>query len=487
MYGGPWRIVLRHELYPPALRSQSLHRSWSCSTRLAAKRSRLPTYAKRATLKTPDPTLESVLRSEVKKLKPDLKSKSERRDSYYISPDFVSALHGMGFFSIETVVQVLRYLCEELKKLPLANALISATTQQRFLQVSEEVLGTGEAALLRDPQILRKAFHSLGQNNFHKQNRKGNDGCDALRMAFFAGETEAGVDAAAAEIALGASLSPHEARLSPRIFDHVKAKALERNDWLAILLYLDEMSRKTGTEATARESYQLAKDLVAMVQPSKYLRTQNSSLLQPRNLPWRVLHDAAESYLSYLGEGAEYDQVQSDLENAIRDGLFKYSDVSAVPFALRQPGVTGKHSKEWIELATQSASVGDADSSLQLAFYYLSKDGWRPAEPNKKPREWTGIEWLGVSAALSAPETGPMVAKYLGLAHLLREHGYVDEGMSWIDFAKESMGEAGLDPDNTWNNYLSEFQLAWKDTDESESLRKYEKSSEDFLGQLERV
>ncbi|KIW35390.1 uncharacterized protein PV07_02088 [Cladophialophora immunda] len=476
MYAGPCKNVLKHKLYSPAFRSQLIYRCWSCSPRLSAKRSRLPTYAKPATPKTPGAVLETVAKSE-----PSLRNDG----SYYISPDLASALHGLGFFSIPAVVKVLRRLCQELKKLPPASALVSATTQQRFIQLSEEALGSAEVALMRDPQVLRKAFHSLGQNSFHTQNRKGDEGCDALRMAFFAGEADAGVDAAAAEIALGSALGRQEARLSPRISDFIKAKALARSDWVAMLLYLDETSRKTGSEVVAQENYELAKDLVDMVEPSKKLRRQNSSLLQHHKLPWRVLHDAAESYLPYLREGAVYDQVRSDLENAIRDGLFKYSDLSAAPLALRQPGVIEKNSKEWVELATQSSSAGDPDSSLQLAFYHLRKDGWRPAEANRKPRDWTGIEWLAVSAALSTPETGVMAAKYLGLAHLLREHGYVDEGISWIDFAKESMGEAGLDPDNRWHDYFSDFQQAWRDTDGS--LKRYEKSSEEFLAQLERT
>ncbi|KIX96947.1 uncharacterized protein Z520_07061 [Fonsecaea multimorphosa CBS 102226] len=476
MYAGPWRIVLRHKLHPSALRSQLIHRSWSCTPRQAAKRDRLPTYAKPATPKTPGAALGPVTKSK----------KSLINDGpYYISPDLARTLHDLGFFSIPDVVKVLRRLCQELKKLPPANAIVSATTQQRFIQVSEEALGSAEVALMRDPQILRTAFHSLGQNAFLMQNRRGGEGCDALRMAFLAGKTDAGVDAAAAEIAVGASVGQQEPRLSPRIFDFIKAKAFQRSDWSAIILYLDEMSRKIGTEASARENYEVAKDLVDMVEPSKHLSRQNSSLLKHYKSPWRILHDAAQSYLSYLGEGAVYNQVRSDLENALRDGLFKYSDLSAVPLALQQPGVLEKHSKEWIELATQSARAGDPDSSMQLAFYYLRKDGWRPAEPNKKPQDWTGVEWLAVSAALSAPNTGTMAAKYLGLAHLLREHGYADEGNSWIDFAKESMGEAGLDPENTWHNYLSEFQQAWSDTDES--LKKHEKSSEEFLGQLERA
>ncbi|OAP59461.1 hypothetical protein AYL99_06759 [Fonsecaea erecta] len=474
MYVGPRRILLRLTLYPSGLRSQLTYRPWSCTSRLAAKRSRPPTYAKPATPKTPGAALETATKSE---------QKLGNNGSYYISPDLASALHGLGFSSIPDVVKVLRRLCQDLKKLPPASALVSATTQHRFVQLSEEVLGSAEVALMRDPQILRKAFHSLGKNAFHTQNRKGDEGCDALRMAFFAGEIDAGVDAAAAEIALGSALGRQEARLSPRVAEFIKTKAFEGSDWLAMLLYLDEMTRKPGSEATARKNYELAKDLVGMVEPSKLLRRQNSSLLQHPKLPWRILHDAAKNYLSYLGEGAVHDQVRSDLEDAIRDGLFKYSDLSAAPFALRQPGVIKKHSKEWVELATQSASAGDPDSSLQLAFYHLRKDGWRPAEPNRKPRDWTGIEWLAVSAALSAPETDSMAARYLGLAHLLREHRYVDEGTSWIDFAKENMGEAGLDPDNTWHHYFSEFQQAWEGTDES--LKKYEKSSEEFLGQLE--
>ncbi|KIW90438.1 uncharacterized protein Z519_09084 [Cladophialophora bantiana CBS 173.52] len=476
MSTGPWTTGLRNELCPSILRFRFIYRSWSSSPLQAAKRSRLPTYAKPAKPKTPGAALETVAKSE----------QTLGKDGYYYtSPDLASALHGLGFFSIPTVVKVLRLLCQELKQAPPANALLSATTQQRFIQLSEEGLGSAEVALMRDPQILRKAFHSLGQNAFHTQNRKGQEGCDALRMAFFAGEIDAGVDAAAAEIALGNAMGRQENRLSPRISDFIKARALQRSDWRAITLYLDEMSTKRGTEASARENYKLAKDLVDMVEPSKQLRRQNPSLLQNYKLPWRVLHDAADSYLSYLDPGATFDQVQSDLENAIRDGLFKFSDLAAAPFALRQPGVIEKHSKEWLELATQSASAGDPDSALQLAFYHLRKDGWRPAEPNKKRRDWTGIEWLAVSAALSAPETGSMAAKYLGLAHLLREHGYADEGISWIDFAKESIGEAGLDPENKWHNYLDEFQQAWKDTDES--LKKYEKSSNEFLAQLEKT
>jgi hypothetical protein len=356
-----------------------------------------------------------------------------------------------------------------------------------------ESLKFDEAFLMRDPRVLRKALHLLGKSYFHLQNRRGYEGVVILRMVFLGGELDAGIDAAAGEVLTGHQTAREQRYVSPgtlhtpRIYEYLKAKALSRSDWRAMSLYLDEMSRAPATKATARDHYKMAKELYNMLEPSEKYAVEDQQRLQGFLPPWQILFDAAKKYISFLPEGTEHDQVQKDIETALYDGIHKYSDPRAIPPALREPNVIPRYSTSWMELANQSAAGGDKDGALELAKYHLRQGGWleKPGQKDK-PTDWTGIEWLGVSAALSAPDTPAMVNKYLGLAHLLWAHGHRAEAWSWMERGKENVTEAGLDPlvqgRHEWEAKFAEYERSWRDAEKDKELSdKFWKHSEECL------
>lgn len=300
-------------------------------------------------------------------------------------------------------------------------------------------------------------------------------------MALAAGETEACIDAAAAEILL-IQLSQRDPtteikRFMPlALFNLVREKALAKTDWRAMTLYVSIMNREQRqTKEAAQTDYELAKELDNMLEPGKQQSGEGNPLREFER-PWKLLHDAAEQYLSHLSpQEPIFFQVQTDLERALRDGAFKYSEPRAIPMVLGRGEMVEKHSTQWVTLSTQAAVAGSADSALHLAFYHLHKDGWLPAQSAATPKIWVGLEWLALSAAQAAPNTNHMAARYLALAHLLREHGFTEEGYSWIKFAQENIREAGLDPDDAWHNYLDGFMQTWTNPAYTQ------KSSADFL------
>ncbi|KIW73045.1 hypothetical protein PV04_01193 [Phialophora macrospora] len=479
------RVINKTTTICPACGTQLLavRRALSSSPTLWAKRERTPKHVKQAKVKP------SGLLSRLGAPEPTDIRRRLREKPVYIAPELVTGLQKLGFSSIPAVVDVLRHLNYEVVRLLPTIVIQAITTQQRFTQIAEQELDSGEAALMRDPKVVRKAFHLLGRNYFLQQNRQGQEGLNALRAAFLAGEVDAGVEAAAAEVMvntsrveLGAS-SMSGPLLSALLFDFVKKRALARADWRAMTLYLKEMSRVPGTEASARDNYKLARELFDMLEPSKELALENTQYLRRFEPPWKILYQAAVAYLAHVPKGsAEHDEVQADIETALRDGIHKYSDPGAVAPALRQQHVVPWHSAEWVDLASQAAAAGVQDAAFDLAMYHLRKAGWRPRKEGTTPTDWTGIEWLAVSAALSAPDVQKMVqSRYLGLAHLLREHGYLADGYAWMKFAKQNAAEAGLDPDKEWENFIHDFELAWEKAEKDNEMNKYIQHSDKFF------
>ncbi|OCT53978.1 hypothetical protein CLCR_10125 [Cladophialophora carrionii] len=484
MYATPGRPVTnRAKVICPscATRVQVVWRALSSSPALSAKRNRIPNHVKQANVKGQG-SLGGIPAPKSTGLR-------QRENPVFIAPELVTGLQKLGFSSIPAVVDVLRQLNQEATKLSPTNVVQALTTQQHFTRIAEQELGTVEAALVRDPKVLRQAFHLLGRNYFHQQNRQGQQGLAALRIAFFAGEVDAGIDAATAEVMVNISrvelgaTSTTGTLLSARLFEFIKQRAQARADWRAMTLYLKEMSRAPGTEASARDNYNLARELFDMLEPSKELVLENTQLLRGVEPPWKILYEAAVAYLAYIPKGSpEHDKVQADVETALRDGIQKYSDPRAVAPALRQQRVIPWHSPEWVDLATQAAAAGVQDAAFDLAMYYLRLGGWRPRQAGKKPTDWTGIEWLAVSAALAAPDIRAMVqSRYLGLAHLLREHGYLAEGYAWMEYAKENAAEAGLDPDKEWEHFIHDFELAWAKAEKDDEMQKYIQHSDKFF------
>lgn len=280
-------------------------------------------------------------------------------------------------------------------------------------------------------------------------------GIYALQVAFESGESEAAIDTALAEIKSSSGLRR-------KTYEHIREMALARADWRAMTLYLWHMLQTAQKKPVTQENYLLAKRLYSMMEPSQ---KQDNKLpfLQSYELPWKLLHDAADHYLYHLDDGPESDAVQEDLDMALREGVSKWSDPRAAEMILSQIGEVEKHSPRWVSLTTQSAMGGNADSCLELAMYYLQKDGWYPQRSDNKAKSWIGIEWLALSAALSTSDARTMVRRYLALAHILRENGYAKEGYSWLPTAKENVHEAGLDQRGEMIEYLDGFQRHWYD------------------------
>ncbi|KAJ9608876.1 hypothetical protein H2200_006647 [Cladophialophora chaetospira] len=483
MYAGPSKRIASKAICP-SCRLLAAFRPLSTSPVLRVKK-RTPRNVREVR-----PDVPGSMAQTLELAKSSVKSRDEK--PHYISPELAAGLQQLGFHSIPAVVNVLRELSAKAASLPPASAFSAISTQQRFIEMMEVALGSAEAALMRDPKVLRKAFHLLAQNYFHLRNSLGLKGFEILRMIFLAGELEAGIDAFAA-ILLLEKQAERTGKAAPdstyflRIGDFIKAKALARTDWRAVTMYLKEMTRFQGTKAFKRECYQLAKEFYSTVEPSRKSRVENPWLLQDYELPWKTFYEAARIYLLDLPEGKERDNVQADMELALRDGLYKYTDPRAVAPALRNDKVIPRHSKEWIQFATEAATKGEKDASFELAKYHLSKDGWYPKTEGKKPTKWTGIEWLGVSAALSSPDTTRMVYLYCGLAHVLRERGYLAEGRSWLSYARENIGEAGLDMSGA-EKLIIDIEEVWKRTDSGDQAwERYVKTSEYYFTELDRV
>ncbi|EXJ64495.1 hypothetical protein A1O7_00831 [Cladophialophora yegresii CBS 114405] len=486
MYTTPGRRVTNQAIAicpSCATRLGVVWRALSSSPTLSAKRTRVPKYVKQATI------IPRVLQGGKKAPESTGLRRRHGEKPIYLAPELVTGLQKLGFSSIFEVMNVLRHFNHEVTSLSPATVFQVLTTHERFTQIAEQELKRPEARLMRDPNLLRKAFHLLGRNYFHQQNRQGQEGLAALRAAFLAGEVDAGIDAAAAEAMVNRSrvesgaTSNSSTLLSPRLFDFIKQRARARADWRAMTLYLKEISRVPQTEVLARDNYNLARELFDMLEPSKELLLENTQLLRAFEPPWKILHDAAVAYLAYTPEGCpENDKVQADIETALREGIHKYSDPRAVAPALRQQRVIPWHSSEWVDLATQAAAAGVHHAAFDLAMYHLRQGAWRPKQADKKPTDWTGIEWLAVSAALSAPDIRTMVqSRYLGLAHLLREHGYLAEGYAWMQYAKENAAEAGLDPDKEWEHFIHDFELAWAKAEKDDEMQKYIQHSDKFF------
>lgn len=315
----------------------------------------------------------------------------------------------------------------------------------------------------------------------------------ALRMSSLAGETDADVETVAAEMIMNdaqGSNTYHKQRprLLPESFELVKRKALARSDWNAVSLYLYEMGQTPGNEASARQCYELALELKDHATPSEMpdpICMFTAQQMPHLHQPWAIAFVAAQSYLSYLSEGTpEYDQVQRELENALRDGLYKYTDRTAIPFALTQPTVLTKGSTEWVQFATVAASAKLKGAAFELALHYLHEDGWRPKKGGKKATNWRGIEWLTVSAADCVPDVHKMAMRYLATAHLLHEHGYTAEGSAILDLAVLNFTQAGLDPSGEWAAYFRPYKNSFEQADHAEYAEQFDPSDSFFESDL---
>ncbi|EHY57853.1 hypothetical protein ABEF95_014301 [Exophiala dermatitidis] len=441
MYLEPLRVLRKVSLGVPTPYIYHVYRLWSSSPPCRAKK--LPTYYK--------PSV--ISRNQIDALV------GSNPSNYYITADLAGTLRRLGFQSVHTVVKLVNQHRRELQQNKCApNAAVRmAATSQQWQRVYKSTLNSLEAKLLQDPNILRQIFHAFGKADLHFQNIKkmAHLGIYALQVAFDNGDEDAAIDTALAEVKSSGGLRQ-------KTYDYIKKMALARADWRAMTIYLWHMLQSAQKKQVTEENYLLAKDLYAMLEPSQK-QDKTLPFLRSFELPWKLLHDAADHYLYHLEEGGESDAVQEDLDMALREGVSKWSDPRAAEMILNQLGEVEKHSPRWISLITQSAMGGNSDSCFALAMYHLEKDGWYPKPSATKAKSWIGVEWLALSAALSTSDARTMVRRYLALAHILRENGHGKEGYAWLPTAKANVFDAGLDPNLEMVKYLDGFQQHWFD------------------------
>lgn len=326
----------------------------------------------------------------------------------------------------------------------------------------EAELTPAEVELMSDPSVLRQVFAAFSEADYHQQNIQNYRrlGLYSLHVLFEAGDVEAGLKIAAREI-----VSPTGLRRPTAEF--IREQAMARTDWRAMTIYLWHTLQSAHPKAAAEENYHLAKELFDMVEPGNRL-VQRVSVFEQFVGPWKLLHDAADHYLYHLDESDPLsDQVQNDLDMALRAGVEEWKDPEAAKLILGQKDEIEKDSTRWLTLTTQAAMAGSENHCYDLAIYHLRRDGWisRGAPEKTKPTSWMGIEWLALSAALSMNSARQMTRRYLALAHILRESGQVEKGYEWLPVAKEHLQDAGLDPDKSMAEYLDGFRQTWYDDD----------------------
>ena len=384
-----------------------------------------------------------------------------------------------------------------------ANAFLHFVAEFLNNLVASKKLLAHDAKLLCNPKILCKMMHLIARDDFGNANRDTAEGEHILRMLTHEGYEEALIDTASAEIIRGiGKLATADLGYRPGFFcspQHrakLKVRADNDNDWRAAIVYLSEMNRKKLNLDEAQETYEDAKWLSDMLEPASQSRVSVECPLDALPAPWLILYEAAEEYRVQLARSRDYEtdpkrgrnddlytQVNADIEMAIRDGLYKYTDIQAVKYALNRDTILTIGAQEWLDFVTRAAGSGDTAAATALAFHYLREDGMWPSEkePTRRTISWLGIEWLAVSAALSAPDATTMFAKFVGMAHLLREQGYEAEGEAWLEEAKNVIADAGLDPQKQWEKELSQIRKDWKD----EATEQWIHPSKTFLAQFE--
>jgi len=311
---------------------------------------------------------------------------------------------------------------------------------------------------MRSPDVLPRLFHAGGRADLHERNARSchETGIYSLQVAFEGGVSKAGVDCGVAQVASSGCMSPN-------IYAFIKKQALARSDWLAMATYLDCTLRTPQPAEVARESYLLAKHLSSLLRLDDQPVNMASPLRQYER-PWKLLHDAANQYLSSVDENDLSSRiVQQDLNNALHDGIYKWNDPRAARMLLEQKSGVKRYSSEWLSLMTQSAMSCDAQSCFELGKYYLEKDGWRPAQGAAKGKSRLGLEWIELGAALSTQDPEQMTKGYLFLALLLREHGFADEGLEYLVAGKESLEGNRYDLRGEKAQYLQSFEDHWND------------------------
>lgn len=241
----------------------------------------------------------------------------------------------------------------------------------------------------------------------------------------------------------------------------VKNVALDRGDWRAMSLYVDDLLRNKSNPATRKEGYEMALDLLNIVKPGPF------DLLQPQwkiKHPWRVLKEAADQHLYDCKDGPEAKAVQESYDRALRDGAKVYTDPEACNLLANSPSVE-LYSDEWLELKTKSAMSGDPESCFEVGKYWLEKHRWYPCQsiPSSELGNDLGFEWMELSASLAVGDARTIALRYLALALVLRENNRMDAGLLWLQKGIQQIEDTVFEEDQAkeWREKLQDFEQAW--------------------------
>lgn len=364
----------------------------------------------------------------------------------YVAEDgmIMETLQDLGIENLRTAERIFRLhrtRLHEVGSSP-ASAAQLAKTSDNWKSKYAEHMSTAEVESITSPEALGVLFYAAAMTDLSRSNQATywEMGKLSLQIAFELGFEEAAIDFARIELRASglrpkrdpqALLKPVE--LPPKILGHIHRAATSRSDWRAMSLYLDYTLRKPQNKATAQSSYQIAVDLSTMATPS-LTTVDDVSPSERFELPWFQLQKAADEYYSHLPEDSpEAASVQQTYVDALNTGRDRWNDSRAAELLLRNTDEVTPGSARWLELLTQAAMQGNADSCFKLGYYLLRQEGWHPdCRGGKRPQSRTSFWWIELSAY--AMRHSPIWARqrYLLLAVLLRENGFENEAKSYL-------------------------------------------------------
>jgi len=356
----------------------------------------------------------------------------------------MQALESIGIENIRTAERIFRLHRSRLQAVGSspASAAHLAKTSDKWKQKYADHMSSVEVRLMTNPDYLGVLFYTAAMTDLSMSNRASywQMGKLCLEVAFELGFEEAAIDFARIELR-ASGLRPKSdpqalvkpVDLPPKILAQIHRTAISRSDWRAMSLYLDYTLRRPQSKATAQTSYQIAVDLSTMAGPSS-TTVDDVHPSERYELPWFQLQKAADEYYSHLPEDSpEAATVQQMYVDALNTGRDTWNDSRAAELLLRNTDEVTPGSTRWLELLTQAAMQGNADSCFKLGHYLLKQEGWHPdCLRRKRPQSRTSFWWIELSAY--AMRHAPVWARqrYLLLAVLLRENGFENESKSYL-------------------------------------------------------
>ena len=271
----------------------------------------------------------------------------------------------------------------------------------------------------------------------------------------------------------------------PSAWDTIRKSAEKREDWRAMLLEANRLASGHIFTADTEKAYELSKIVFERTQPGQYI--DMDSVDEPRiadRSPWRVLQKlslrASKRYT-----GPEDNEV---LGRAIRSGAEDYEDPLACLWLARDEKAVEPSSERWLHLMTKAAMAGQPrfitlgmpyspNAAEELGQYYLELHGWYPCRPSTKkeadlsdPEVSMGFDWLHVGAHHHAANPTSMVKSYLKIASIMREHGFSEQGLAWLNRGETEIEELGASDTGISSEYRRAVATARTRMEESIKL-----------------